>query len=412
MRRLSRLAASAMVGGLVLLCTTVVVRAQGLQPVARVASLAAGSIEGIVHDEKGAPIAGAMVSALGATTAFATTDRGGYFELRTLSPGPYLVRAHSSGYIAPRGQIIDVRPSSRISSSIGLRHISAPSVLTADFGAAPTSEAAPPAAAEGATNGSDDDHGEMAWRLRHARRGVLKDATVPEDLLADSTHDSTLNVFSPVGFLGRAVGSPAQLATNFFGGTPFTGQVNLLTTGSFDAPQQMFALDSLSHGVAYVSVGAPAGSSADWTVRSALTQGDIASWIVAGSYATRTPARHRYDLGLSYATQRYDGGNTATLRTVTDGSRNAGAIYGIDTFTISPAVTLTYGARYSRYDYLSDRSLVSPRVALTLGLTRSGIQLDWIWTSTTMGVLTIVSSSEALSCTRLTASPAYPAALS
>src|SRR5262249_24155724 len=69
---------------------------------------------------------------------------------------------------------------------------------------------------------------------------------------------------------------------------------------------------------------------------------------------------------MSYATQRYDGGNTAALRTVTDGSRNAGAIYGIDTFTITPAVTLTYGARYSRYDYLSDRSRVSPRVALTV----------------------------------------------
>jgi len=367
MRKRSRFAASAVVGGLVLLCTTVVMRAQGPQPVTRVASLAAGSIEGIVHDEKGAPVAGAMVSALGATTAFATTDRGGHFELRTLSPGPYLVRAHSSGYIAPRGQIIDVRPSSRISSSIGLRHASAPSVLTADFGGIPTGDAAP-AAAEGGTNGSDDDHGEMAWRLRHARRGVLKDATVPEDLLAD-TPDSTLNLFTPVNFLERAVGSPAHLATNFFGSTPFTGQVNLLTTGSFDAPQQLFALDSLSRGVAYVSVGAPAGSSADWTVRSALTQGDIASWIVAGSYATRTPARHRYELGMSYATQRYDGGNTAALRTVTDGSRNAGAIYGIDTFTITPAVTLTYGARYSRYDYLSDRSLVSPRVALTLAPT-------------------------------------------
>jgi hypothetical protein len=341
-------------------------RAQELQPVARVASLAPGSIEGIVHDEKGAPVAGAMVSALGATTAFATTDRGGRFELRTLSPGPYLVRAHSSGYIAPRGQIIDVRPSSRVSSSIGLRHVSAPAVLTADFGAVATSDAAPPPAVDGETNTSDDDHGEMAWRLRHARRGVLKDATVPEDILADTAPDSTLNVFAPVNFLERAVGSPAHLATNFFGSTPFTGQVNLLTTGSFDTPQQMFALDSLSHGVAYVSVGAPAGSSADWTVRSALTQGDLASWIVAGSYATRTPARHRYELGLSYATQRYDGGNTAALRTVTDGSRNAGAIYGIDTFTISPSVTLTYGARYSRYDYLSDRSLVSPRVAVTL----------------------------------------------
>ena len=364
MRRHSRLAASAVVGGLVLLCTSVAIRAQGLQPVTRVASLAPGSVEGIVQDEKGAPLAGAMVSALGATTAFATTDRGGRFELRTLSPGPYLVRAHLGGYIASRGQIVDVRPSSRVSSSIALRHVVSSSVLPAGFAAAGGGEAESQPTAD-VTTADDDDHGETAWRLRHARRSILKDATVPDALLADDAPDS-VNVFAPAGFLSRAVASPAHLATNLFGTTPFTGQVNLLTTGSFDTPQQLFTFDSFSHGVAYVSLGAPAGSSADWTVRSALTQGDIASWIVAGSYATRTPARHRYDLGLSYATQRYDGGNPAALRTVTDGSRNAGAIYGVDTFTISPTVTLTYGARYARYDYLADRSLVSPRVALTL----------------------------------------------
>ena len=88
--------------------------------------------------------------------------------------------------------------------------------------------------------------------------------------------------------------------------------------------------------VAYIALGAPVGEHADWTVRGALTQGDIASWIVAGDYATRAPARHRYDIGLSYSTQRYDGGNFAALRDVTDGSRNAGAIYGFDTFSITP----------------------------------------------------------------------------
>ena len=59
-----------------------------------------GSIQGVVQDEQGAPVAGAIVSALGATTAFAVTDRGGRFELRTLSPGPYLVRAHLTGFVA------------------------------------------------------------------------------------------------------------------------------------------------------------------------------------------------------------------------------------------------------------------------------------------------------------------------
>ena len=108
------------------------------------------------------------------------------------------------------------------------------------------------------------------------------------------------------------------------------------------------------------------GEHADWTVRAALTQGDLASWIVAGEYTTRAPARHRYDIGLSYSTQRYEGGNFAALQSVTDGSRNAGALYGFDTFSITPRVTLTYGGRYARYDYLDGQSLLSPRVAITV----------------------------------------------
>ena len=95
-------------------------------------------------------------------------------------------------------------------------------------------------------------------------------------------------------------------------------------------------------------------------MRGALTQADISSWIVAGAYTTRVPARHRYDLGLSYSTQRYDGGNPLALRDVTDGSRNVGAVYGFDTFTLTPALAVTYGGRYARYDYLDSRSLLQP----------------------------------------------------
>ena len=142
--------------------------------------------------------------------------------------------------------------------------------------------------------------------------------------------------------------------------------MNLLTTGSFDTPEQLFAPDNLSRGIAYVRLGAPVGTSADWTIRGALNQADISSWILAGSYATRMPARHQYDVGMSYSTQRYDGGNPLALRDVTDGSRNAGAVYAFDTFAITPAITATYGARYARYDYLDNRSLLSPRLELTV----------------------------------------------
>jgi hypothetical protein len=82
----------------------------------------------------------------------------------------------------------------------------------------------------------------------------------------------------------------------------------------------------------------------------------------------RAPATHRYDVGLSYSTQRYDGGNPLALRDVTDGSRNVGTVYGYDSFAISSETTLTFGSEYARYDYLSNRSLLSPRVGLTLTL--------------------------------------------
>src|SRR3954464_382778 len=144
MKARSRMTA-AVVGALVLLCLPVTARAQSapaVRPVTHVASIAAGSIQGTVQDEHGVPVSGAMVSALGATTAFAVSDRTGRFELRTLSPGPYLVRAHLSGFVASRGQVIDVRPSSRASSAIALRQASPPApgsavpILTAGMGAA------------------------------------------------------------------------------------------------------------------------------------------------------------------------------------------------------------------------------------------------------------------------------------
>jgi carboxypeptidase family protein/TonB-dependent receptor-like protein len=343
---------------------------------ARIAAVAVGSIEGVVQDERGAPIGGAAVSALGATTTYSFTDRNGRFVL-TLSPGPYLVRAHLPGFVASRGQMVEVRANSRSSSSIALHRAAAVAtpptpapVLAAGVGAADT-PAAPAAPTSSATTPAEspptdgDDHGELAWRLRHLRRGVLQEATVPEAIVVEELAPAGI-VGGRSGAFARAAGSSARLAANLLGSTPFSGQLNLLTTSSFDNPQQLFSGDNLAHGVAYLSVGAPAGSNADWAVRGAFTQADISSWLIAGAYSTRGPARHRYDIGLSYATQRYDGGNPAALRGLTDGSRNAGEVYGFDAFTIAPAIVLTYGMRYARYDYLEGRSLLSPRLALTV----------------------------------------------
>src|SRR3954466_184680 len=105
MTRAPGIAASALIGGLILLATPALVPAQSAgdfagQPVARVASAAPGSLFGRVQDEKGSPVGGVVVSALGTTTTFAVSDRDGRFEFGTLAPGPYMLRAHLSGYVA------------------------------------------------------------------------------------------------------------------------------------------------------------------------------------------------------------------------------------------------------------------------------------------------------------------------
>lgn len=319
----------------------------------------------MVRDEKGQPVEHAVVSALGAVTSVAVTDATGRFEFGTLTPGPYLVRAHLSGFIAPRAEMVDVRSSARTSSSIVVRREGAEPVLAAGFGAgafgAPTiPEPAEPTAASPSGSGGETTT-ETAWRIRHGRRGILKDATLPEAFLdgdSDAAADSGSLLAQLAGTSGRVM--------SLFAEAPISGQVNLLASGSFDSPQQLFSTDSAARNIANVRFGAPAGDRADWTVAGALTQADISSWVVAGSYAMRAPARHRYDLGMSYSTQRYDGGNPLALRALAEGSRNVGTVYAYDSFALSPIATVAFGGEYARYDYLANRTLISPRVDVTL----------------------------------------------
>jgi hypothetical protein len=374
MRKTPSLIAAA-AGVLVHLCVPLAAGAQSpssaqvVTSLASLASLTPGAIQGSVQDELGAPVAGAVVSALGSSSAFAVTDRIGRFELRSLPPGPYLVRAHLAGFTAPRGQVIRVLPSAKTSSSIALRRVTAaalstPPVVPASLGPIADQEPRDSTPPEGAASGSGvaADPGEIAWRLSHTRRSILKDV----DQAIVATNSSQPVTFGNSRALSHAMESSARLASNFFTDTPFFGQFNILTTSSFDAPQELFAARGfVARSVADMVVGAPAGD-ADWTIRGAVTQGDIASWVLSGDYISHATERHRRDIGMSYSTQRYDGGNFAALKNVTDGSRNVGSIHAFDTYSITPQLLVTYGARYARYDYLDASSLLSPRVSIAL----------------------------------------------
>ncbi len=317
-----------------------------------------GDLYGTVLDQSGLPLAGVVVSAVSATSVFAVSARDGAFIFRNLPPGPYLVRAHLEGYVPARARTVQVKAAARTSSTIELNRRGdsgdKPELLEAGIAGAATS---------GETQETDadaHDHGEVAWRLRHLKRSVLRDADI--ESFTDDQGDA-LGGDSLAGLSSASARSP-RFPLGLFSALPLSGQINLLTRTSFDRPGELFALDGMPHGVTYLALSVPTGTG-EWAMRGAMTQGDLSSWIVSGSYLSRAPTAHQYEAGLSYGTQQYVGGNVDALAAMSDGSRNVGAVYAFDHWTPGPRVSVSYGAKYARYDYLNDRGLLSPSASIT-----------------------------------------------
>ena len=339
-----------------------------IERVTNLAAASTGHIEGSVIDEAGKPLDGVVISALGNTTAFAVSDKTGQFTLRQLPPGPYLLRAHLEGFLAPRSTMVNVRPAGRSASTFTLRREAAAGApRVADAGVGTTVIGAP---VDPATKAGRDES-DFAWRLRHLKRGVLRDAGTIAGIPQNSPPDNDWFITDSFQFLGRAVGSSAKAATALFSDMSLGGQVNLLTTGAYDNPLQLLQLDRTSS-VAVFSLGAPVGTHGDWSVRAAMNQNDLSSWMLAGSYVVTAPVAHRYQVGMSYSLQRYEGGNTAAMLAVTDTARNVGSVFAYDEWEVSRYLSVSYGANYAHYDYLPEGpSLFSPRLAATLSPTRN-----------------------------------------
>ncbi|HVQ13406.1 MAG TPA: TonB-dependent receptor [Vicinamibacterales bacterium] len=327
--------------------------------VPQLVSLTAAELRGTVVDERSQPLAGVVISALGGTSAFAVSDRGGHFVLRDLPAGPYLVRAHLQGYTPARGRIVQVSTSPR-DIAIALTKVTGksdqPQVLQAGIAGADGDDAST------ATDAADN-HSELAWRLRHIPRSVLKD--VDGSILPAGNNGSFME--DSLSAFAKAVGSPVRFASDFIADLPLNGQINLLTSTSFDRPQNLFSMQNgLPNSVAFVSLTAPT-TTGKWDVRGGTTQGDLSSWIVAGSYSWQpVGSSHSYRAGMSYAMQRYLGGNADALAAMADGRRNAGEMYAFDRWAIASRLDVSYGARYARYDYLSHETLFSPKASVTL----------------------------------------------
>lgn len=381
MARLGRvLSAAVMAGaGLALVPSSVDAQAPGRSPQSRSSNavtaptatrIASGTIAGVVSDERGGPLAGARVTAIGATMALAVTDASGRFVTESLPAGEYVLRAHLKGFTASPRTVVRVTGTTVTAPQLQLRRaegtaaaaaeapITSRPIVSAGF-QLPPAESAEPATKE-ARDKDSHPHSEIAWRLRHIQRSILKERS-NAIVVTESEDLSDGSVF------GRALGGATNFASHagsIVAGLPLSGEVNLLTTNAF-APGELFGSDGGTRGVAYFSLGAPTPAG-EWLVRAAMTEGDLASWIVAGSFASKPGSAHSYSLGLSYGAQQYHGGNPAALAAIGDGGRNAGELFAYDLWRVTPWLQLDYGARYARYGYLQeDRGLVSPRFGLT-----------------------------------------------
>lgn len=326
-----------------------------------------GDIHGLVVDTGGRPLAGAMVSALGSTVAISLTGRDGRFRLDALPVGPYTVRIHLDGFVPAPRQMVEVRSSTPALVSVALRSLtdissstSTAKVLAASF--LPFDGL--PGTLAGSATDTDHDHTEANWRLRHLPRSVLKDI---DDGRGAVRGDGDTITEAGASLLGRSLNGSARSAPGLFDALPLTGQVNLVTIGSFNGPSDVWSSNSVaSAGVAYVSVGAPVGSLGDLAVRAALTQGSLGSWFVAGSLAARSSARHRFVAGITYSAQHYDRASVLGLPDMGAGTRSVGVVQGSDEWTLSRSVSFGFGLTYSWQDYLKGNGLFSPRVSMTL----------------------------------------------
>ena len=81
-----------------------------MQPIAATTAALKGELHGVIRDERGQPLQGAVIlaSVLGSSSMFARSDRDGRYAFRSLPPGAYLVRAFLEGYVSPRGNVLIV----------------------------------------------------------------------------------------------------------------------------------------------------------------------------------------------------------------------------------------------------------------------------------------------------------------
>lgn len=334
-------------------------RGEILRPVAVQAAIGDGRLSGVVLDDAGAAVAGVSVLATGTTLAVARSDSRGRFAL-VLPVGQYLLRATREGYLSTYREPIRIEPNRHLQRRIRLVRSIEPAPAAADQ----ESTAGP------ATPADDmHGHGEIAWRLRHLTRTILRDET-PSVIIDDADDVPEPFADAPVTFgrwVDRAMAQTVRGASTFFSETDFTGHVNLLATSALAGLADDRA-GNWSRGIANVFLAAPVGEVGDWSIRGAMAAGDASSWTLRGEYQARDDQPHAVRFAVSYSTQGFTPAGDLSRPASVPESRNVGGVEASDRWQIARMVEMDYGVRFDHYDYLSEPGLFSPHAGVGLEL--------------------------------------------
>ena len=357
-------------------------------------SFDSGRLLGVVTDTAGAPIEGTIVSATGeGGVSVALCDSNGRFEFRSLRPGQYLLRTHSYGQDMKQRSLVEVKPGLSTVHSITLQHESvtplSSELFTAGFGVGgslaefhedyelsqrvgdfelETETETEAETGEPDVNGfSPHDDSEKAWRLRRARRNVLKDSSL-NLLRTDDKIDETLVLITPFLAADQMTGASAS-------GFPVSGQLHLLTRAELQSSSEFWSKDILPSQIAHASLGG-AEQGTRWKLRGAMRTGGAGSWALAGSYVAEPTKTHTLAMGVSYSRQHFHtlineelltlGSALHENRDSFDASRAVGSLSIQGAWQVAPNLTLDYGTNVARYDYLPGAPFVSPNAVFTI----------------------------------------------
>jgi hypothetical protein len=296
------------------------------------ATTTSGRVNGFVRDAAGIAVPQASVLAVGQSVVAARTDARGRFSM-VLPAGDYILRATRVGYVSTYREPV------RVHNSIALERV----ITLIRQSEATISE----------TVADSHAHTDLAWRLRHMPRSVLRDAAAQ----IEQTEADAAAFRRPAGSVwDRAVDSSMRLASRL-ADTNFSGQLNFVTTTSANPAD--FSASALPRSVAYVVVGAPIAGVGDWRIRGAIGSGTQSSWNVLGEFEGHRSASHALRFGMSYSARGPREPGLGEYARSTLEARSVTGVFARDLWRPMSDIEVEYAVRADRYDFLSDPYLLS-----------------------------------------------------